>query len=186
MKIIMLDIDGVLNFHGTEDKICGYIGLCPERISRLNRITDAHPDAKIVVSSTWRKGMPGKYESMDKDPHALPKLLKERGVKAEVIDHTRIRMGHYPRGDEIREWIEGWQEKNPGAELTYVILDDDDHHVAGYTKYGYGEPPTDVVDMAPYHVKTDWCSSPDDEDQGGLMDSHVDLAIRILNGNTSK
>lgn len=53
VKIIFLDIDGVLNGHG---KLPGsvYCGICLLRAGRFNRILNAVPEAKIVVSSSWR------------------------------------------------------------------------------------------------------------------------------------
>lgn len=53
-KLLFLDIDGVLNWAKTEDRLDGYVGLCKDRIARFNRIIEAVPDVKIVVSSTWR------------------------------------------------------------------------------------------------------------------------------------
>lgn len=175
MKIIFLDIDGVLNHHGTEDRVDGYTGLCSERIARLNQITNVHPDAKIVISSTWRQGMPRAFKAMNDEPQGFPNFLKARGVQADIIGHTRISFGRRRRGDEIREWVE---ENNPAV---FVIIDDDDSGMEGFADYGMAPE----RDLTPNLVKTDWVSSPDDEDQGGLMDSHVAQAIAILH-RTSK
>jgi hypothetical protein len=52
MRLVFLDIDGVLNGHEKLDS--GYCGINHVIASRFNRILDAVPDAKIVVSSAWR------------------------------------------------------------------------------------------------------------------------------------
>lgn len=198
MKVIFLDVDGVLNWVGTEDRIDGYIGLCRERIQRLNRICDAHPDAKIVVSSTWRHA----YRNGMED---LVALLKERGVTAEIIDHTPVKMSYVPRGGEIRMWIEGWREENPGQDLNFVILDDDTEGMEGlsWERYDGRDEETDEEvytqvtseDLRPRHVVSYW----DGEQrlgkgyneicldvEGGLQDYHVEQAIAVLNGDLMK
>lgn len=114
MKIIFLDIDGVLNSEETvkrrirSDK--GFIGIDPYLVAIFNRIIFAI-DAKIVLSSSWR---------------ILPDSQQE--VRDRVMDF--IDMTKHPfqkengewsvRGDEIQEWL----SRHP--EVTkYAILDDD-------------------------------------------------------------
>lgn len=190
MKIVFLDIDGVLNWNGTEDRIGGYIGLCPERIARLNEITDAHPDAKIVISSTWRKVYSaGAYNDFD----GLKKLLADRGVKAEIIGHTVITFSHLGRGEEIRQWVEGHPEITE-----YVVLDDDTEAMEPYVPYRTrwdtdedweeksSKPGTD---LRPHHVISYWSGveyapgyTEYECETGGLQPHHVKSAIDILNG----
>lgn len=189
MKIIFLDIDGVLNWSGTEDRIDGYIGWCDKRIARFNRIIEAHPDAKIVISSSWRVPTSDMkaYTTFD----GLKELLAKRGLKGEIIGRTPYFFSGMSRGGEIRRWIEEQPEK-PSA---FVVLDDDTYGMApfvGETFKGY-DPltaeevwvPTNELDLRPHHVVTDWTGDPDFEgEEGGLQDRHIDLAIRILNGET--
>lgn len=177
MKVIFLDIDGVLNWRATVDRISGYIGFCPARIARLNRITAAVPDAKIVVSSTWR-------HCFDTDAYrdfpGLVALLKKRGVSAEIIDKTPHRFSYLPRGGEIREWIRAWKAENPGQKLEIVVLDDD---TAGMLAHGDD-------DLRPFHVVTSFDGQWDFRagaetllEEGGLLDKHVDQAIKVLGGH---
>ena len=56
MKVIFLDIDGVLNDHKAWPNRCGRI--CYERVEHLNKVLCAVPDAKIVLSSAWRYSFP--------------------------------------------------------------------------------------------------------------------------------
>lgn len=52
MRLLFLDIDGVLNDHSALPS--GYCGIQYALAERLNCILSAVPDAQIVVSSAWR------------------------------------------------------------------------------------------------------------------------------------
>jgi hypothetical protein len=52
VKLIFLDIDGVLNAH--EKLPSGYCGIGRAQVDQLNRILAAVSDAKLVISSAWR------------------------------------------------------------------------------------------------------------------------------------
>lgn len=122
MKVIFLDIDGVLNhsalnhtrelFDEINDiKYDAMHMLSSKCISRLNDITD-ETGAKLVISSTWRK-----YEDVDD-------MLIKAGVTGEIIGHTPVLnfLGAY-RGNEIQVWINSNIKKDD--DFNYVILDDD-------------------------------------------------------------
>lgn len=101
MKIIFLDIDGVLNNYDTPGEL-----ICwdPELVKILNRIIK-ETDAKIVLSSTWRQ-IDYRCDAIKNDMKInyigkTPKLWKKRGVE-----------------------IQTWLDENPGVEK-FVILDDD-------------------------------------------------------------
>lgn len=52
MKVLFLDIDGVLNSH---TKLAnGYCGIEPKQAEMLNCLLDDIPDLKLVISSAWR------------------------------------------------------------------------------------------------------------------------------------
>lgn len=112
MKVLFLDIDGVLIHHKSIRTYTAHKP-DPECVKRLNEITDK-TGAKIVVSSTWRR--------FDK----IEEILKGWGVTAEIIgvtpDHfheSNIGLGQ-TRGKEIHAWI---CERDDIERL--VILDDD-------------------------------------------------------------
>lgn len=122
MKIIFLDIDGVLNNADDSDMHIHKGGThfySPKCVSYLNRITDK-TGAKIVVSSTWR---------LRASVEQLQVTLKEMGVTGQVIDKTcqLNHLGGY-RGNEILKWVKDNKELL-GADYHeykhYVILDDD-------------------------------------------------------------
>lgn len=182
MKVLFLDIDGVLNWIDTADRVGPFIGICPERVARFNKIVEAHPDLKIVISSTWRHGIRGHIEDFE----ALKTFLASRGVKGEIIDHTPMHFGHRGRGNEIREWLEDCEV---GLE-SFVILDDDTECMEPFApepsifdKYGGIDDEVEPqIDLRPFHVITHWTGDPNvDEEEGGLLDKHVARAIEILN-----
>lgn len=122
MKIIFLDVDGVLNNADDSDHHVhkgGCYFYSPKCVERLNKITDA-TGAKIVVSSTWRLG---------KTVDELKAQFTEMGITGEVIDKT-CQLNHLDgyRGNEILKWIKD-NESLLGHYYynfkSYVIIDDD-------------------------------------------------------------
>jgi len=124
MKIIFLDIDGVLNSDSIVSEyipeIDGeYYPYQSHLIENLN-IVLKETSAKIVVSSTWRIG-----ETVEK----LQYLLTHMGVKGEVIGKTDYYSDRFVvRGNEILKWIID-NKKLLGCHhydfIDYVIIDDD-------------------------------------------------------------
>lgn len=121
MKIIFLDIDGVLNCQSMHtDKDDTIIGTMKGKISKrcldsLNSLVE-ETGAKIVLSSTWRS---------DND---CEQYLYDIGLKAEIIGKTP-HLGKYSlRGNEIRAWmIDNYDiiGKYEHEFHSYIILDDD-------------------------------------------------------------
>lgn len=123
-----------------------------DAVARLNRLV-AVTGAKIVISSSWRKLL---------DPPELHRVLTGHGLVAEIIGETPD--GHddlvleaygHPQRVERGYEIDFWLKQHPEVER-FVILDDGS-------------------DMAMHKnrlVQTDA--------QEGLLDDHVDLAIRVM------
>jgi hypothetical protein len=177
VHVIFLDIDGVLNSEAHLQRLddqhrqlghsdptrpkhetrCECYRLeCQidqDAVARLNRLV-AETGAKIVVSSSWRKLL---------DPPELHRVLVSHGLIAEIIGETPD--GHKDpamlatfrhlerifRGYEIDFWL----KQHPEVER-FVILDD----------------ASDMEMHTNRLVQTDF--------QEGLLDEHVDLAIRML------
>lgn len=135
MKIIFLDIDGVLNnelwykersklskageLKNQTEKEYDLSNLDPENVAILSGLI-VETGAKVVISSTWRKGHKLEY---------LQELLEEKGFCGEIVGYTPVFhytcngkfKGNAPRGLEIQQWL-----KEHGEEVTnYIILDDD-------------------------------------------------------------
>lgn len=125
IKIVFLDIDGVLNntfertHYITRSPRDGHF-ISPTCVDRLNEIT-SFTGAKIVVTSTWRLG------STDEE---MARVLEVSGVTGEYIGMTgrESESGEYiMRGNEIFAWILRNEELCGSAYdyRDYVILDDD-------------------------------------------------------------
>lgn len=161
MKIIFLDLDGVLNSltyfqelkrQGlTQDRIMD--SLDPVMVERLNRIVEA-TNAKIVISSTWRN-----LHSMDE----LKAFLLKYAFKynGHVIDVTPTL--NKDRGYEIEWWL---NEYHRGFDLgveqelitSFVILDDNSDMVYDH--------------LLSRLVLTTW--------ENGMEEEHAQKAIEIL------
>ena len=140
MKIIFLDIDGVMNneiFYTTKhqyirekeapiDAPKGYPDIDLRCIDLLNHIVDK-TKANIVISSSWRTSY-----SIDQ----LQELFDYCGFEGKIIGKTpylqfKSNLENYnysvPRGCEIKAWIETNKEilGDKVTSLRYVILDDD-------------------------------------------------------------
>lgn len=151
MKILFLDVDGVLNsllFFRTRPR-SDYLSddrLDLQAIERLNRITD-ETGAKIVVSSTWR--LPYVWNNQ---LAMLIVALQKTGIKGEIIGMTPDHQTQYGRGGEIQDWM-----NNCGLQIdSFVILDDD----------------SDMDHLTNHLVQTKFVD--------GLQDNHVEAAIKIL------
>ena len=124
MKLIFLDVDGVLNKATTKERIEGYIFVEDEKIRLLWRLIAA-TGARVVLSSTWRRGWYCKdhgltEKSSDREDirlfEALWNKLREHGIR--LLSYTE---DFGPRGLEIEKWLADWK----GAPVTsFVILDD--------------------------------------------------------------
>lgn len=120
VKIIFLDIDGVLNVipQGHDE----FGGIFHEHFVKNLQYIIAQTQAKIVISSSWR------YSGLQE----MKRMWKHRSLPGEVIDITcdcaqitnKGIVSHYDlveRGHEIQEWIDNHQT----IIESYVILDDD-------------------------------------------------------------
>lgn len=106
MRVVFLDIDGVLN---CESDLFYGIMINKDSVGRVNLLCRNHK-AKIVISSSWRN----LYRLND-----IRMMLKDHGMDNNIIiDQTPVLNG--TRGQEIEKWID-----NRGDIDGYVILDDD-------------------------------------------------------------
>ena len=155
MKVIFLDIDGVLvtrshltvlldNGMKSTDSMGRHV-FDPKCIDNLKKIVDA-TGAKIVLSSTWKVFGWEMFQL----------LWKERNMPGEVIAFTPNKNN---RGTEIDDWMNGTiRFQHPNVE-SFVIIDDDIHDL--------------LIGQFPHIVHTTF--------EHGLTSGDVDNAIRILN-----
>lgn len=115
-NIIFLDIDGVLVNRASLRQASGLRASAdPKCVSALNKII-AETDAKIVVSSTWRRS----------GVNFVIQKLRSWGVSGDIVGLTPVlNVVNVERGNEIQTWID--ENTQLGKIITsFVILDDDD------------------------------------------------------------
>jgi hypothetical protein len=121
VKIIFLDVDGVLNIYSKsyityaykKDKSVEYVE--PFLLKRLEWILK-ETSAKIVISSSWRLTMDD-----------LQNVFEAAGFEMwdEVIGRTSISKFRY-RGEEIMDWLDHHKDVEK-----YVVLEDEIDDVCG-------------------------------------------------------
>ena len=154
MKVIFLDIDGVLNTEAyRENPDVDYFEAPISEIHMcLLEYLVKQTDAKIVLSSTWREyWKKGKTQS---DPFGvyINKLFSKYGL--EIYDKT-------PELRDRSDEIDAWKKLHQGEVESYVILDDFDFEWS--------------QENEKHLVKT--------TDENGLDEDVVEKAALILNGN---
>lgn len=158
MKVVFLDIDGVLNsmdyYERTRDK--GTYGINPNKVKLLKEIIE-HTGAEIILSSTWRC-----LGRTSEEEHPMYTYLVEALAQFGLVIKEHTPMINNNRPEEIKAWLDNQTEK----EIKFVSLDDD-FGKDKYEKYGIGE----------CLVRTSFY-----EPDGGLKREHVEMAVEILNG----
>lgn len=151
MRVVFLDIDGVLVFANSDECVSGRLGVMDRAaVGRLNRIL-ADTGAVVVLSSTWRYNRDG--------PRTPERVLARAGFSGTIYGRTpmwairsRGLIVESPsRTDEIKMYL----DEHPEIK-SYVCLDDD-------ALRGIPEG---------RHVATTWSS--------GLQEEHVAPAVRAL------
>lgn len=156
MKVIFLDIDGVLITLRSFEQFkipTKFAQADPACVIQLNRIL-IETQARIVLSSTWRIGL--KSERLPE----MNRQFIEWGVCSEIMDFTPVLEGHsgdvvlsVTRGREIETWL-----NNHPVVKEFAIIDDDD----------------DMDHLKSKLVQTDF--------RFGLTGINADQVIRMLGG----
>jgi diphthamide synthase subunit DPH2 len=120
MKVIFLDIDGVLVTRNSikyqylnfpNETSIRFSKKAVKNLNKLIRLTEA----KIVISSTWRL-----FHPLEK----LQNIFEEQKIKGKIISTTSVEKAtieeDIPRGQKITDWL----EQHPEVEQ-YLIIDDD-------------------------------------------------------------
>jgi len=169
MRVLFLDFDGVLNSERYMEKIQLELEkrhtqergfqkrdyrdmIDPDAVARVSTILE-RTDAKVCVSSTWRK--------LFTIPE-LQTMLREKGFRGQLIGRTpdfwrtpelQANHGRRCRGHEIQYWL----DRHKRYEIDrFAILDDDN----------------DMAHLASRLVQTDALY--------GLQDEHVERAVSML------
>lgn len=155
MKVIFLDVDGVLNCVDSTSDICGYVGIENTKVKLLRRIVE-ETGAEIVLVSTWKDGW--SRTDKDKKQDVFADFLDRELEKESLVILDKTEDDGILRGEGILAWMNGRDVES------FVILDD--------KRYDYRN-----CGLSPYHIKTEFY----DED-GGLNEEHVVRAIEVLGG----
>lgn len=160
MKIIFLDIDGVLNNMRTRETFEDYVFVDDNKILLLKQLIDK-TNAKVVLSSSWRIG----WQFKDKNPRCANDEVRlfealQRKLKEFDIDMLSYTPHLWCRGKEIDTWLNEWQGEKVDS---FVILDD--------------MPKQEFEPNASHLVQTDISK--------GLTLHDIDQAIKILNEASS-
>ena len=188
MKVIFLDIDGVLNGWDFSEyvkyniwniipskkiknfirKLSHYTDVDKKRVRRLGKICK-ETGAKVVLSSSWRNGLlhhtGTRHYNSDRNKLFWDLMDKYR---IEVIGKTPRLRTSYKREDEIKAWLSEHDDIE-----NYIILDDEDADLQGFI--GNHLVKTSHKDYTGYIS----CS---ERKWSGLAKEHVEQAIKILNG----
>lgn len=174
MKVIFLDIDGVLNTSLTIEQIhhewketgVRRIEIDLERVEYLKRIVEK-TDAKIVLSSSWRhfctvkdKEVVARYEKMQQ----LLDIFKIYGLS--IYDITP-KDPNGIRENEIRTWMEGKEIDS------FIVIDDESCDLQSFI-------PNELIKTS---FTKDGEMVENMDDCIGLCEYHIEKAISILNKN---
>lgn len=151
MKVIFLDIDGVMNSQKYDLEKGNDGGIMdPTRLDLLKELID-ETQAEVVLTSSWRHNWSFHEAACFGSGKRIFRELFAHGIRA--YDKTPSLFSD--RTQEIKAWL----EDNPDAE-SFVILDD--------IPFGW-------EDLEPYVVKTNYRIG------RGLEAEHIEKAIQILN-----
>ena len=162
MRVIFLDVDGVLNHKCFDDEYMSnynynnkneIVGVDPEKVKILAKICE-ETYSKVVLSSSWKLGLEHGYVS--KSLYRLVEMLYDNGI--DLIDVTScIPNPSKGGGQEMwKEWdIECYLHEHP--EVTkYCIFDDETY---------------DLLTKKDHLIQTDW--------KKGILPEHVNEVRRI-------
>jgi hypothetical protein len=157
IKVIFLDIDGVLNSYDwrlkNKEKSREIKCLDDSAIEVLAEIVKSS-GAKIVLSSSWRTKDPD-----DVYMQILVSKFEKFGLSIfGMTGHCRKKLR---RGWEIRQWLK--DNKKTYNILSFVVIDDDSDDIVNHKKT-----------LRPYYVKTSF--------KDGLRERHIDKILHVLNG----
>lgn len=151
MKVIFLDIDGVLNsVRYDAEKIDVNASIDETRLVLLKELVDKS-GAFIVLSSTWRKHWDKEKGALDKTGEYMVGCFEKAGLS--IYDKTAD-ISYVKRSEEVKIWL----DTHPDAEK-FVIFDDE------FFRWG---------EFYDYLVKTD------SRIGRGLEKRHIEKALEIL------
>lgn len=114
MKVVFLDIDGVLNNHTSWKN--GYNGLHAKNVKAFNIFLKSEPETMVVISSAWRYMIP---KAMTLEGFEYLLLVGGLDCKGRILDITEKDEIIPTRGAQIVEWL----SRHPEIKH-WLVLDD--------------------------------------------------------------
>jgi len=120
MKVLFLDIDGVLNCDTTKEKLgpdfgiyAAFMGLDARLVAMLKEWLARFPEVKVVLSSTWRldERMAAEVKRQGIDFIDMTKNLKNRAIEVDEWLNRHPEVTHYAILDDIRQFNGPQQRK---------------------------------------------------------------------------
>lgn len=183
MKVIFLDVDGVLNGYNKYNigmfdlaKKLGLLkllrsnydifGVRTWKVFLLSIIVKT-TKSKVVISSSWRYGWDKPYEEKVGSQKELHDKLKMFGVEIAGRTGTVHSEEHYSHRElEIKKWL----DKNGRDVTRFIVLDDEQTDLQGFVG-------KELIRTS----ERDYICGRNEEDTG-LKIKHVIRAIKVLNG----
>ena len=156
LRVIFLDIDGVLNNSASKSHCGVYVGIDNDKVKRLKRIVDA-TDAKIVLSSTWRLGFNKNGNMLEHHITYMNRKFRECDLSVFDVTPDLGRNGAF-RGTEIKTWL----DDHPDVE-SWIVIDDEE-----------------FPDFHKTRIIEHWIETTYKGREGGLQEEHVSAAIDML------
>ena len=159
IKLIFLDIDGVLNCETTKERCGPYIGIEQEKVKLLKELVDK-TGAYLILISTWKYYWyrnPTLKCKQDELANYLDESLKKHSLK--IATKTKDIGDPFFRSEGINALRLHLIKKNISTSR-YVIFDD--------MEFDYKE-----AGMANCFIRTD--------EKIGLQREHIEKAIKLLN-----
>lgn len=154
LKIIFLDIDGVLNCSNTKDRCEAYVGIEDKKVELLKQIVDA-TKAKLVLVSTWRYTW-FKEDYLKSKQDELANYLDAKLAKYGLSIYDKTDDEAIGRGQGIIEYLNNQNEKVD----SFIVIDDE--------MFDYKE-----TKLTKNLIQTSY-------DKGGLQNKHISKAIDKL------
>lgn len=155
MKVIFLDVDGVLNTPSSDARgPSGCIGVASGPLRVLREIVQK-TGARIVLISTWKNEWSKNEDLCSEDGKYLERRLYRYGMR--ILDKTKDSVALMQRGRSIADWLDS---KNHVTD--WIVLDD-----ICFPDYD-GEGIRDHLMLI--------------DPETGLTEKHVDEAVQMLGG----
>lgn len=132
MRVLFVDVDGVLNNAQTRARFGRYTGIDPSLVSRLRQVTDA-TGCTVVLSSTWRlypdfrAEVARHFDFQDRTPE-IPGIDRGRGAEIQSwLNAHLMEVDDYAILDDDRDMLDGQLDHcfftDPDVGITDALVD---------------------------------------------------------------